>query len=216
MAHSKCVFTSSRGILADVATKLLEDVIKLQTLQGSTDLNLAKAVLLRDRKAVAEFVQLYSDPVYRYVRFRLQPRVEAVDDLVQEVFLTAWKSLGRYEGEAPLRAWMLGIARHKVQDHYRRVLKDAPFPDEAEDPRETVESLAIEAQSGKRVQEVLESLPEDYRTVLLWRYWEKRGAEDIAGEIGRTAKAVERLLARAREKFKEEWERKEEGNERRN
>jgi RNA polymerase sigma-70 factor, ECF subfamily len=190
-------------------------VTKLQTLQGSTDLELAKAVLLRDRKAVAEFVQLCSDPVYRYVRFRLQPRMEAVEDLVQEVFLTAWKSLGRYEGEAPLRAWMLGIARHKVQDHYRRVLRDAPFPEEAEDPRVPAETVVIEAQAGERVQQVLQMLPEDYRAVLLWRYWEKRGAEEIAVEIGRTAKAVERLLARARQKFREEWERKEEGDERR-
>ncbi len=175
------------------------------------DLELAKAVLQRDRKASAEFVQLYSDPVYRYVRFRLQPRVEAVDDLVQEVFLTAWKSLGRYEGGAPLKQWMLGIARHKVQDHYRQVLKCVSFPDDDEELADSSDGLEVQlgtAQAQARISSILTQLPEDYRTVLLWRYWEKKSAEEIGAEIGRTPKAVERLLARAREQFKEAWQAK--------
>lgn len=181
---------------------------------SDVDLELARAVLRRDRKASAEFVQLYSDPVYRYIRFRLQPRLEAVDDLVQEVFLTAWKSLASYQGGAPLRVWMLGIARHKVQDHYRRILKNVQFPDESENwpsPEAPLEALLVSAQAKEWIGEVLAILPEDYRTVLLWRYWEKRSAEDIGDAIGRSPKAVERLLSRAREKFKREWQRKEAG-----
>lgn len=186
-------------------------MIQLHPIGNSTDLGLVAALLRRDRKAAAEFVQAHSDAIYRYIRFRLQPRLDAVDDLVQEVFLTAWRSLDRYEGQAPLRAWMLGIARHKVQDHYRRVLNSVPFPDDAEDPRDAVDFMLIAEQSGQRVEEVLAKLSEDYRTVLLWRYWDKRSGEDIALELGRSPKAVERLLARAREKFKHEWQRKEEG-----
>jgi len=45
---------------------------------------------------------------------------------------------------------------------------------------------------------------------LLWRYWEKKSAEEIGAEIGRTPKAVERLLARARQQFKQAWQGKEE------
>jgi RNA polymerase sigma-70 factor, ECF subfamily len=183
-------------------------------IETTSDLELARAVLRRDRKASAEFVQLLSEPVYRYVLFRLQPRVDAVDDLVQEVLLTAWKSLARYSGEAPLKSWILGIARHKVQDHYRSVLRTVQFGEEAEDwvGAEPPAEIVIEAQqSQEQIGLVLGRLPEDYRTVLLWRYWEKRPAEDIAAELGRTTKAVERLLARARAKFKEEWNRKEAG-----
>ena len=40
---------------------------------------------------------------------------------------------------------------------------------------------------------------------LLWRYWEQRSARDVAAAIGTTEKSVERLLARARAKFKELW-----------
>jgi len=41
---------------------------------------------------------------------------------------------------------------------------------------------------------------------LLWRYWEARSARDIANAIGKTEKAVERLLARARARFRQLWE----------
>ena len=177
-------------------------------------MELAKAVLRRDRKASAEFVQLYSDPLYRYIRFRLQPRLESVEDLVQEVFLTAWKSLDKYQGASPLRVWLLGIARHKVQDHYRQILKSVPFPDDAEELKsddEPLEALLATRQAQERVSAILVQLPEDYRTALLWRYWEKRSAEEIGAEIGRTSKAVERLLSRARQQFKQQWQGKEAG-----
>jgi RNA polymerase sigma factor (sigma-70 family) len=49
-------------------------------------------------------------------------------------------------------------------------------------------------------------LPEMYRVVLLWRYWEGKSATDIAQSIGRTPKAVERLLARARQQFREHYQ----------
>jgi RNA polymerase sigma factor (sigma-70 family) len=83
------------------------------------------AILRKDRKATAEFVARFADPVHSFVRWRLAPSAEAVEDIVQEVFLEAWRSLPRYRGDSGLRTWILGIARHKVQDHYRSALRDA-------------------------------------------------------------------------------------------
>lgn len=79
------------------------------------DRKLAAAILRKDRKATAEFVAKYADPIYRYVRSRLIPRMDLVDDLVQEVFLAAWESLPSYRGDSPLVSRLQGIARHKVK-----------------------------------------------------------------------------------------------------
>jgi DNA-directed RNA polymerase specialized sigma24 family protein len=49
------------------------------------------------------------------------------------------------------------------------------------------------------------TLPEPYRLALLWRYWEKRSTQEMAMRTGKTEKAIERLLARAREMFRERW-----------
>ncbi len=54
---------------------------------------------------------------------------------------------------------------------------------------------------------VLGGLPERYRLVLLWRYWETASARDMALKTGKTEKAIERLLARARAEFRQRWNR---------
>lgn len=183
-----------------------------ENLRQTGDTALVEAVLRKDRKATAEFVALYADAVHSYVRQRLIPRADLIDDLVQEVFLAAWESLSYFRGDSPLRSWLLGIARHKVEDYYRSRLR-APeaLP---EDEGSVPESLLIEPRLDEfldrerlqaRTRHVLESLPETYSLALLWRYWEKRSAQEMAAQTGKTEKAIERLLARAREQFRRRW-----------
>ena len=57
------------------------------------DSALVAAVLRKDRKATAEFVALYADDLYRYLRSRLAPMYDQVEDLVHEVFLAALERL---------------------------------------------------------------------------------------------------------------------------
>ena len=90
---------------------------------ADSDQKLVTAILSKNRKAAAEFVSKYSDPLYRYARYRLMPRTDMIDDLVQEVFLAAWDNLESYRGKSSLKGWLLGIARHKVEAHYRRELR---------------------------------------------------------------------------------------------
>jgi len=175
------------------------------------DVALVTAVLQRDRKATAEFVDTYTDAVYAFIRQRLSPRLDLVEDLVQEVFIAAWENLNSFRGASPLRAWLLGIARHKVEDYYRRRLQSAqPLePATAEElPAEDLdmEGIADRERTERRARQVLEELPERYRVALQWRYWEKRSARQMAKAAGRSEKAIERLLARAREQFRRRWQ----------
>jgi RNA polymerase sigma-70 factor, ECF subfamily len=141
--------------------------------------------------------------VYSYVYWRLSPG--AADDMVQDIFLEAWRGLKSYRGDGGLTGWIIGIARHKVQDHYRKIFRNLEFPDDADTapadvPR--IDEVLSGQQRDDRIRAVLAELPETYRFVLLWRYWEEQSAAEIAGSIGRTEKAVERLLARARQQFR--------------
>ena len=180
---------------------------------GDQNAKLVAAVLRRDRKAAAELVERFSDPLFGYLRHRLVPRAELAEDLLQDVFLTAFDSLPRLREPTMLRSWLFGIARHKVEDHYRNLLRE-PESIEDEDPRgvdvgaweplfdETIDRERLHA----RARDVLASLPERYAKVLLWRYWEKRSAMEMSEMSGRSSKAIERLLARARAQFKRRWD----------
>jgi len=173
---------------------------------------LVDAVLRRDRKAAADFVARYADAVYGYVRHRLTPRLDRVDDVVQEVFLAALAGLGSFRGTSPLAVWLIGIARHKVEGFYREQLRapDSLAPDE--EPGTPAEAPLLDDAIDRermqaKAQRILQQLPEAYSAALLWRYWEGRSAREMADATGRTEKAVERLLARARARFRTLWER---------
>ena len=173
----------------------------------TTEQALVRAVVAKDRKATAEFVDLHMDAVFSFVRRRLAPRYEAVDDLVQDIFLEAWAAIGNFRAQSSLRTWLLGIARHKVQDYYRSRLRTfLEIDSDSEDVVPSVPAgfdLALEHQSqSERVERAMNEMPEHYRLALRWRYWDQWSADDMARETGKTDKAVERLLARAREQFR--------------
>lgn len=184
---------------------------RADTISEDTDRKLVEAVLQKNRKAAAEFVARFTDPVYRYVRYRLMPRTDLVDDIVQEVFLTAWDNLDSFRGTSSLKNWMLGIARHKVETYYRQTLRkhlsfdsdDDIVPDTAEQPH--LDAVLDRKRALAATHEILAEMPEAYRLLLVWRYWEKRSLADIGKALGKTEKAIERALARARREFKRRW-----------
>jgi RNA polymerase sigma-70 factor (ECF subfamily) len=177
----------------------------------SDDQELVAAVLRKDRKAAAEFVDRYADCVYSYVSRRVVPRPEVADDLVQDVFLAAWQGLKSFRGEASLRQWLLGIARHKIEDYYRGRLRQVELPEG--DIESVVEPAVVplfeeeldRSSQREKVRRILAALPEAYGLALLWRYEEERSVREMAQSTGKTEKAIERLLARARESFRRSW-----------
>jgi RNA polymerase sigma-70 factor (ECF subfamily) len=179
-------------------------------LPDADDRRLVREVLAKDRKATAEFVERCADWVYPFVRRRLLPHAGLVEDLVQEVLLAAWQNLARFRGDSDLRAWVLGIARHKVEDHYRKRIRAAEVEEEEERAAESVlrplfeEQLDSETQRRK-VEAVLARLPEAYGLALLWRYRDGCSTREMAQLSAKTEKAVERLLNRARESFRKRW-----------
>ncbi len=170
------------------------------------------AILRKDRKATARFVADHTDYVYAYVRHRLAPRADLVDDVVQDVFLAALGSLSKFLGNAPLRSWLLGIARHKVETYYRQRLREPePLADSGDAPEPAAGGIPIDEVIDRerleaKTQRVLRQLPESYGLALLWRYWENRSVRDMAEATAKTEKAIERLLARARARFRELWD----------
>jgi RNA polymerase sigma-70 factor, ECF subfamily len=187
------------------------EVGRLQPGTDEGDAALVAAVLHKDRKATADFVARFADDVYAYLRSRLAPHYDRVDDLAQEVFVAAWKSLPQYRGEGTLRAWIGSIARHKVEDFYRQSLRAPLYLDDVDptaekiqpsfDFREIIEHDELRSETLR----VLQGLPERYRTVLIWRYWERASTSEMSLKTGKTEKAIERLLARAREEFRQRW-----------
>src|SRR5215472_9050230 len=154
----------------------------------------------------------YARAIKQYVSFRLAPRADHADDVVQDVFLAAWENLGAYRGNSSLQSWLMGIARNKVKDYYRAHLRE-PYPLETakENSGPKIASPQVDDHLDKerariRARRVLNELPERYRIILIWRYWDEYPVKVIATRIGKTGKATERMLARARDEFHLVWD----------
>ncbi len=179
-------------------------------IEAGDDWRLVAGVLAKERKATAEFVSRCADWIYPFVRRRLVPREELVEDLMQEIMFSAWNALPNFRGDANLRSWVMGIARHKLEDHYRKRVRDL----EIEDDGESAPGLAIipafehgldSDARRKRVEKTLALLPEPYALALIWQYRDEKSVREMAELAGKTEKAMERLLARARESFRRRW-----------
>ena len=82
------------------------------------------------------------------------------------------------------------------------------FEPAAEGPSidEQIDRERLDERLEARTHRILQRLPESYGLALLWRYWENRSVREMAEATGKTEKAIERLLARARARFRELWD----------
>jgi RNA polymerase sigma-70 factor (ECF subfamily) len=117
-------------------------------------------------------------------------------------------SIDAYRGFSSLRQWLLGIARNKVQDHYRQRVREMALEDTNIGNLTVDHNLAggVDSEEQReRTLEILRLMREDYSALLRWRYWEGKSTAEMAALCGRTEKGVERALARARNQFSALW-----------
>lgn len=176
------------------------------------DVTLARRIASGDAAAVEIFYERYGDSLFAFIYHHLYRSKSDAEDVWQEVLLTALRSMPAYAGRARLFTWVCSIARHKIADYLRRqgrepvdLFSDLPDAQLAELmaltplPQELVERQATRV----RVIEAMALLADEYRTVLMERYVAGRGVDEVARSMGRTYKATESLLSRARAALRE-------------
>ena len=122
------------------------------------------------------------------------------------MFLAAVDSINRSAVDDVTVAWLIGIARHKLVDHWRRM--------EREDRRlHAVAGTIVEPADPWDVEldvmaarDVLGDLGAHHRAALTLRYVDDLPVADVAAELGRTVHATEALLVRARSAFRNRYE----------
>jgi RNA polymerase sigma-70 factor (ECF subfamily) len=153
----------------------------------------------------ASFAELYA----RFVRFvhgivRARVATVDVDDLVQDVFLTAMQRLPSLRDRAAFGGWLAAIARNHSTDHLRRVpVVEALPPSSA--ARTTSDESLVEARA---VMDVIRSLPEAYRDTLTLRLVEGMTGPEIAACSGLTEGSVRVNLHRGMKLLRERLERR--------
>ncbi len=149
--------------------------------------------------AFSELYQRHVQRVYRYVLVRVGGNVQDAQDLTSQTFLAAMEGLKSYRSTQPFVAWLLGIARHKVADQFRRQkpqveLETAVFLPHtpSDDPDEQLDQQLDIA----RVTRKLQTIAPDRAEVITLRLMAGLEVADIARMLGKNDAAVRMLLFR--------------------
>lgn len=167
-----------------------------------------------DHSVRDEIFSLYFDRLYSFVFNSVDRDKMVAEDITQETLLSVVKSLASFDYKSKFYTWIIGIARHKIADHYRVVQKERgqgvyrfengiPDTNSNDVPAaDIIESI----ETGVTVRNALKKLQLKYRQVLMLKYVEEMSVAEISRAMGISQKSVEGLLTRARKKLRDNLE----------
>jgi len=165
-----------------------------QPQETAVEVVLVRAVLDGDRDGFARLYDLYAPLVHGILLARV-PRAE-VDDLVQDIFLHAFKKLHTLREASSFGPWIAMIARNRAVDYHRRSKETVEISDE-------VRGTDTHDSKAKEILELIRSLPEAYRETLILRLVEGMTGPEIAARTGLTAASVRVNLHRGMKLLRE-------------
>ena len=181
------------------------------------DRRLVKKLLRGDERAFDEFFERYFPGLYRFALVRMNHDADAAEEVAQATLCTVVRKLDTFRGEAALFTWLCTFCRHEISAYFKRERRQPSGVDLVEDGAEVRAALdslwavvgenpddSLSRQELKRlVQVALDRLPGQYAYVLEWKYLEDLSVKEIATRLGATPKAVESMLTRARNAFRD-------------
>lgn len=162
-----------------------------------------------DEQVVSQWYKAYHDRLYQVVVNRVSNHQDA-EEVVGQIFMNCLRHLNLFRGEASIWTWMWSIARHEIADYHRKryakkALRTIPLTEFL--LKEAQETWGVEDahQLSVRVKDVLKRLTGYQQELLLLKYVDRKTVKKIASDFGKTVKAIESELFRARNRFRECW-----------
>lgn len=163
-----------------------------------------------DTKAYDELLSKYKGSVYNLV-FRMVRDKQEAEDLTQEAFIKAFKSLVSFNEDYAFSTWLYKIATNNCIDFFRKrklqtysldkpiKYKDSEIQQELPDPDLNPEKRILARERTQIIQEAINTLPEKYHTAIVLRHQEEKSYEEIAQILELPLGTVKARIFRARE-----------------
>ena len=137
-----------------------------------------------DTQNIEQLFNQYFDRLYSIVYYKVGRNRGVAEDIVQETFLAATKSIKNFQHKSSPYTWLVSIAYHKITDYYRRnqtkrkhygTIANLDSIDESKinsNEKQFISEIE-DGDSSSAIQEILNQLPRDYKTVLILKYVEE-------------------------------------------
>ena len=181
--------------------------VPADALAAASDAALVRAARLGDDDAFGEVVDRYGPGMLRYARRLVNGSDADAGEVVQEAFISAWKSLDSFRGESSLKTWLFRLVHRRAVDFLRH-RRPTPIDDEL---LSRVVRVAVTTRCRtcwtsellEALQEALDELPWNQRSAWLLREVEGLGYDEIAHAMGTTVGSVRGHLHRGRRQLAE-------------
>jgi RNA polymerase sigma-70 factor, ECF subfamily len=148
---------------------------------------------------VRQLYEMYSHDIYRYARMTLGHSADAYD-VVQEVFLRAFRSWNTYRQKSTAKTWLMSIARNYMIDLLRKRQRESTYMSSYILEETNVESTAMEV--TMEIEVALSQLKSEYRQVIILRHVENLSMEETGQVLGWSVPKVRTTTHRAMVKLR--------------
>ena len=187
----------------------------------STDNELVEIVRNEDSERYGELIERYQGKLFAYL-YRLTGNRDETEDLLQDVFIKAYKNLHSYDSSRKFSSWIYRIAHNEAVNHIKRrsLKRFIPWEDitatkdmlSMSSSAEGADVTQMREETRVEVDEAINRLPFKYKQVLALRYYSDKSYEDISEILGKPINTVGTLISRAKKKMAAEIEKNNQAN----
>ncbi|MDP1625136.1 MAG: RNA polymerase sigma factor [bacterium] len=169
---------------------------------------------LAESEEFGRLIEKYQEPMRRYVRRIARPTPDELDILLQDIFIKVYENLNDFDQDLPFSSWIYRIAHNEAIDHLRRGKRfgaslDSPAYDSENltlaetmpDGTDIASETDMQYQK-KAIEALLDELEPKYRSVLVLKFLEERGYEEISDILRKPPGTVATLIHRAKKEFR--------------
>jgi RNA polymerase sigma-70 factor (ECF subfamily) len=163
-----------------------------------------------DQKAYTALMQRYTDSLY-FLALKIVNNKDDAMDLTVETFAKAFENIEKYKPDFAFSTWIFKIATNNCIDFVRKkrlkVVSLQSLTEENRDERQfymisntlNPEEMSIKKEESENLKNILEHLPQRYRTLIILKYYDEKSYEEISQQLDLPLGTVKAQLSRARE-----------------
>ena len=163
-----------------------------------------------DQKAYTALMQRYTDSLY-FLALKIVNNKDDAMDLTVETFAKAFENIEKYKPDFAFSTWIFQIATNNCIDFIRKkrlnVVSLQSLAEEYRNDRQlqvisdilNPEETSIKKEESEKLKNILEHLPQRYRTLIILKYYDEKSYEEISQQLDLPLGTVKAQLSRARE-----------------
>ena len=149
-----------------------------------------------------QIYQQHAQTVYKFLLAQCR-NADLAEDLTQETFYQAIRSIDRFDGRCKLSVWLCQIAKHLWYQHLRKRKREVPLPDEPpEFPIPSAEEGLLEQEGRLELLRKIHALPEQQREVVYLRSFGGLTFREIGDVLGKTENWARVTFYRGKEQLR--------------